>query len=143
MERRSSTFNPCFQFCSLVFMNTYGNVVYSFEVSLFFRKLFLKSVIFSDCQEWKGIRFSLATIPTAGNCNLFKYTKTKNTIIFIWRTSSNQIEIHVLMTLFTFPWNSISVRFPSVFIGESVSYCTKKSISFGLKNEIESNVKKI
>lgn len=49
------------------------------------------------------------------------------------------------MTLFIFPWDFISVRlaFPSVFIGESVSYCTKKSISFGLKNEIESNVKKI
>ena len=83
MERRSSTFNPCFQFSNSVFLTTYGNVVYSFEVSLFFRKLFLKSVIFSDCQEWKGIRFSLATILTAGNCNLFKYTKMKNTIIFI------------------------------------------------------------
>ena len=47
------------------------------------------------------------------------------------------------MTLFIFPWNSISVRFPSVFIGESVSYCTKKSISSDLKDEIKSSVKKI
>lgn len=49
------------------------------------------------------------------------------------------------MTLFIFPWDSISVRlaFPSVFIGESVSYCTKKSILSDLKDEIESSVKKI
>lgn len=49
------------------------------------------------------------------------------------------------MILFMFLWDSVSVRlaFPSVLIGESVSYCTKKFMSSGLKDEIESNVKKI